>query len=98
MPIIYQLSFIFGKHHIIPSLFHAKSITSSKVSDFDPGVIGILILCKSQINISDSDAPDANKFDYNMKSIMLKKLKKKMNHLYKTEWFNIYKIGKFNKI
>lgn len=47
---------------IIPSLFQAKSTTSSKVSDFDPGVIGVLMLCKSQINISDSDAPDANKF------------------------------------
>lgn len=46
----------------LPSLFHAKSTTSSKVSDFDPGVIGLLILCKSQINISDFEAPDANKF------------------------------------
>jgi len=49
-------------YDFIPSLFHAKSITSSKVSDLDPGVIGVLILCKSQMNISDSDAPDANKF------------------------------------
>jgi len=52
----------YKNNNFIPSLFHAKSITSSKVSDLDPGVIGVLILCKSQMNISDSDAPDANKF------------------------------------
>lgn len=58
---ILLIKIIINNLNYIPSLFHAKSITSSKVSDFDPGVIGVLILCKSQMNISDSDAPDANK-------------------------------------
>ena len=42
-------------------LFHATALTSSKGWALAPGVIGIENLFKSQIKISESAAPDANK-------------------------------------
>lgn len=45
-----------------PCLFQEREIISSVGWETAPGVIGVVRLFKSQMKISDSEAPEASKF------------------------------------
>jgi hypothetical protein len=54
-----------NQEYYIPCLFQDIHNTSSAGWDFAPGSIGVSVLFKSHIRISDSEAPVANRFACN---------------------------------